>query len=436
MKSDSKCIPEYRRQVEKGERQSSLYLIQYKSIIAMIRCQNFSLIVLILLLASCGRDYTSKEYLATVLGNLSQIETASYYEFIESWSPGDTSASFVFPRFVREYRNPSDTTIGSSFVMLDSLTRSRASYCYDGHMRATFYDDVKGIIIDSFRVRSLPFRPVGAPFYNYVTSIINYALTTSDSISLEMKEQERDVFARLTINEEEQVEFFGKAFHMPLSPYTYGDNASVYELWIDKKTDLPYKVRREMSHDISVSTSLDPEFNRLDINDFRATDFFPPDFEIRQYGYKRTDEEKSALLNHKAPGWTLLSADNQTFSLADLTAGVILIQFTSVTCGPCRASIPFLKEINIEYGKDDFALVAIECTSKNLNALRSYMSRNRFDYTFLQADNEVVENYAIGSYPVFFILDQERIIREIIKGYSEGATDERIRFTVNKLLNQ
>jgi len=389
---------------------------------------------LAMLLASCGREYTSIEYLNTVLGNLNKIETASYYEFQESWSPGDTAASFVFTRFVREYRNSSDTAIGSSFVELDSLTRTKASFCYDGHMRATFYDEEKGIMIDSFMVRPLPFRPLSPPFYNYVTSIINYSLTTGDSIFLEMKEQEKDLFMRLTIYEEEQVEFFGKAFHMPPSPYTYGDNTSIYELWIDKETDLPYKVRREMSHDISVSTSLDPEFNMLDINDFMATDFFPPDYEIRQYGYRRTDEEKSALLNCKAPGWRLQSADNQTVSLADLTSGVILIQFTSVSCGPCRASVPFLKELNKEYGKDDFALVAIECTSKNLNALRNYMIRNQIDYTFLQADKEVLKNYSIGSYPVFFILDKERVIREIIKGYAEGATDDRIRFVVNNLL--
>ena len=128
------------------------------------------------------------------------------------------------------------------------------------------------------------------------------------------------------------------------------------------------------------------------------------------------------------------SADDTTVSLADLTSRVVLVQFTSVSCGPCRASIPFLKEINREYGKDDFALVAIECTSKNLNALSSYMGRNQFDYTFLQADKDVLRNYSISSYPVFFILDQNRVIREIIKGYAEGATDERIRFTIDKLL--
>lgn len=430
MKSLSECIPENRRQVAKVD-----IVTAYQGLMAfMMKRQIFSLAMLILLLASCGRDYTSKEYLNAVMDNLSQIETASYYDYGESWSPGDTAASFVFRRFFREYRNPSDTAIGSSFVALDSLTGTKASYCYDGHMRATFYDEEKGIVIDSFRVRSLPFRPVGAPFYNYVTSIINYAITTGDSIALEMEDRERDVFVRLTIHEDEQVEFFGKAVHMPPSPYTYGDNTSVYELWIDKKTDLPYKVRREMSHDISVSTSIDPEFNKLDISDFRAADFFPPDYEIRQYGHKAEDEKRSELLNREAPEWTLQSADNQTVSLADITARVVLIQFTSVSCGPCRASIPFLKEISREYGKDDFALVAIECTSKNLNSLRNYMSRNQFDYTFLQADRETLNNYTIGSYPVFFILDQERVIREIIKGYAEGPTDERIRFAINDLL--
>jgi len=401
----------------------------------MINRRIFNLAVLMLLLASCGkRDYTSEEYLNKVLANLSRIETATYYEFQESWSPGDTAASFVFTKYIREYRNPSDTAIGSSFVVLDSLTGTRASFCYDGHMRATFYDEEKGIMIDSFRVRPLPFRPLNTPFYNKVTSIISYALTTGDSIAIEIKEQAKDVFMRLTIHEEEQVEFFGKAFHMPPSPYTYGDNTSVYELWIDKETDLPYKIRREMSHDISVSTSLDPEFNKLDINDFCAADFFPPDYEIRQYGSAGTDERKSELLNAEAPDWTLHSADNKTVSLADITSRVVLVQFTSVSCGPCRASIPFLKEINKEFGKDDFALVAIECTSKNLNALRSYMNRNQFDYTFLQADKEVLKNYSIGSYPVFFILDQERVIRVIIKGYSEGATDEQIRVAVNNML--
>lgn len=89
----------------------------------MIRKQIIATGLIMRLLTSCGMDYTSKEYLNRVLHNLSLVETASYHDIGESWSPGDTAASFVFANFVREYRNPSDTAIGSGFVILDSLTQ-------------------------------------------------------------------------------------------------------------------------------------------------------------------------------------------------------------------------------------------------------------------------------------------------------------------------
>jgi thiol-disulfide isomerase/thioredoxin len=401
----------------------------------MIKNLIIGLSLVIMILPGCNTEYTSEKYLAKVDERLGEIRSASYYLTSENWNPGDTAASSVFTTFVKEYDNPADTTIGASFVVLDSLTRSGAEFCYDGQMRALFYNDVKGIVIDSFRVRQLPFRPLSPPFYNFVTNIIKYALTTGDSISLEMEEQDSSVFVRMTIFEAEQVEFFGKAFHMPITPYTYDDNTSIYELWIDKGTDLPYKVRREMSHNISVEICISPEYNNLDINDFVASDYFPPDYEIRQYGDRSGPAEKKPLIDMKAPDWTLLSPGNQEVALSDLKSKVLMIQFTSISCGPCRASVPFLKALQKEYDPGDFDFVAIECTSKNMNALISYMKHNQFDYKFLQADNEVIENYSVSSFPVFYLLDGERVVREVIRGYAESVTDETIRSAVNRLLD-
>jgi thiol-disulfide isomerase/thioredoxin len=387
----------------------------------------------VVLFASCKENYTTQDYLKTVFDKLNKIESASHYTIGENWNPGDTAASFTQNYFVKEYRNPSDTTIGSKFVTLDTLTKMRAEFCYDGQMRAILYNDEKGIIIDSFKVRPLPFRPIKPPFYNYVTSIIKYTLTTKDSITLEMQEMKNDIFVRLTINENEQVEFFGKAYHIPPSPYDYGGNTSIYEIWISKKSDLPYKVRREMSHNISVETCLKPEFNKLEINSFKASDYFPEDYEIRPYGYLKNDHKSSILLNKKASNWTLQSTNNQSISLSDFTSKVLMIQFTSISCGPCRASIPFLKELQKDYAVTDFDFVAIESTSNNLNALRNYMNRNQFNYKFLLANKKVLKDYFIGSYPVFLILDKNRMIKEIINGYGAGTTDNKIREVINKL---
>lgn len=100
------------------------------------------------------------------MNNLNQIESATYNSIRENWNPGDTAASNVNYSFVKEYNNPSDTTIGAKFIVLNLSDTSKPEFCYDGQMRAVFYNDEKRIVIDSFTVQPLPFRPLVPPFFN------------------------------------------------------------------------------------------------------------------------------------------------------------------------------------------------------------------------------------------------------------------------------
>jgi len=389
---------------------------------------------LIFLFNACTTNYTSKDYLKKVLNNLETIESATYTVISENWNPGDTAASNTYYSFVKEYDNPSDTTIGSKFVRLNGLDTSILEFCYDGGMRALVYNDEKRIVLDSFNVNPKPFRPLTPPFFNFVKSILKYALETKDSISLDIKDLEDIVYLKLTIYEENQVEFFGKAFHMPITPYTFGENTSIYELWIDKSNNLPFKTRREMVHNISVRIRKDFELNKIDIKDFKASDYFPDDYRIQSYGSGEKRKMTSELIGKEAPGWTLQTGDKLPLSLADLKSKVSMIQFTSVSCGPCKASIPFLKELSSIYKKEDFDFVAIECTSRNTNVLKTYMNRNHFEYKFVLSTKEVIKSYSIGSFPVFFILDEDQIIRNVIYGYGKESTDNEIRDAIDKLI--
>lgn len=387
----------------------------------------------ILLFSSCVENYTSTDYLKQVLKKLEKIESATYWVEEEAWNPGDTAATFVVKQYVESYRNPSDTTIGSSWAIFETEQKTHLEFAYDGKMRTLIYDDVKGMVIDSFNVRKLPFRPVSPPFFNYSENIIRYIIENNDSTFVEQKDLGEEIYVKLTIYEDRQVEFFGRAHYIPENPYTF-DPTSIYELWINKKSNLPQKVRREMSHNISVSSVSDFEFNKLRLENFVASDYFPKDYEIRQYGQKGKERQPNALIGKKAPDWTLQTADNQDISLSDLKGKVLMIQFTSVSCGPCKASIPFLKELSKEYKNTDFDFVAIECTSKNTNVLKSYMSRNDFDYKFSLSTKEVINAYSITSFPVFFILDENRKITNVLNGYAQEITDKEIRTLINDLI--
>jgi thiol-disulfide isomerase/thioredoxin len=394
-----------------------------------------SLTLFIFLFTSCTKDYTSTDYLEKVLVNLETIESATYKLTGEHWYPGDTAALGINYSFVKEYDNPADTTIGSKFLLLDNTDTSILSFCYDGQMRALVYNDEKRIVLDSFTVNPRPFRPLTPPFFNYAESIIRYALETNDSAILNIEDLKDRVYMKITVFEDNQIEFFGKPYRVPISPYSF-DNTSIYEIWINKINNLPYKVRREMSHNISVTTCEDIELNKIDIKDFKASDYFPDDYKIQTYrlGGKRT--KKSELIGKQAPGWTLATEDKSPFSLTDMESKVTMIQFTSVSCGPCKASIPFLKELSVTYNKEDFDFVAIECSSRNTNVLKSYMQRNDFDYKFLLSTKEVLKSYSISSFPIFFILDENQKIREVIYGYGKGTTDEKIRSIINEMIDK
>lgn len=387
----------------------------------------------VLILNSCVENYTSTDYLKQVVKKMEKIESATFWVRAENWNPGDTAASNVYNQYVESYRNPSDSTIGSSWAIFESEEKTHLKFAYDGKIRTPIYDDAKVIVIDSFKVRELPFRPVTPPFFNYTENIIKYIIENNDSILLVQKDLGEEIYLKLTINEDRQVEFFGKAHYIPKNPYTF-DPTSIYELWIDKKSSLPKKVRREMSHNTSISSVSAYEFNKLRLEDFVAAEYFPKDYEIIQYGQKGKKGQPNELIGKKAPDWILQNDVKEDISLSDLKSKVLMIQYTSVSCGPCKASIPFLKKLSMEFEKNDFDFVAIECTSKNTNVLKSYMNRNDFDYKFLLSTKDVIKNYSVTSFPVFFILDENRNIRNVINGYGQENTDNEIRTLINELI--
>jgi thiol-disulfide isomerase/thioredoxin len=389
----------------------------------------------IIILYACSKPKDTKDYLRTVLNNLDKIESATYFSTKEGWAPGDTAASAHMDHYIKEYSNPLDTTIGASYVSLMQKDTTQTTFCYDGKIRAVVYEEDKTIAIDSFNFRKLPFRPLTPPFFHHTKNIIKYALETKDSILIKIEETKESVYCCFTIFENKQVEFFGKAFYMENNPYNFDETTSKYEIWIDKSTDLPYKYRREMSHDISTETVSNVDLNKVKIKDFKASNYFMPGFAIVAYGGRIQSASINELIGEKASEWALQNANDHTIALKDLKSKVVMIQFTSVSCGPCRASIPFLNQLTAAYKKDIFDFVAIECTSKSLNALKNYQNKNAINYKFLLSTKSVLEEYKIRSFPVFFFLDKDLIIRKVINGYGAGTTDVEIKDIIDKMMH-
>ena len=397
-----------------------------------------SVISFLLVMNVCGKnDVDMRTYLKKVLSNLDKVESASYHEQSQSWQPGDTTAITNSFRFIKEYTNPSDSNIGASYVALNAKDTTRFEFGYDGKVKMISFHEHKGIMIDDFTTRKLPFRLVGPPFFCYSRNIIGYALSTGDSITTEWKDLGEAYYFKLVIHEDKQVEFFGKAYYIPKPPFDLGDPTSIYELWINKSDDLPYKVRREMSHQISANICSDVVLNQLSMADFNLYDYLPQDYEIRKYGEKGKTTQLSAreLIGKKAPDWMLKDMYENPVSLSNLKSKVLLVNLTGIGCGACHASIPFLNGLKEKFNADEFEVVSIETWGRKPHSLRTYADKNQINYRFLCGDEGIVKSYrTYGAAPFFFILDQDRVVRKVIQGYGMEKTDKEITDAIKALL--
>ncbi|MEA2107588.1 MAG: redoxin domain-containing protein [Bacteroidota bacterium] len=182
-----------------------------------------------------------------------------------------------------------------------------------------------------------------------------------------------------------------------------------------------------MLHDISVSSVSEIEINTHSLEDFNAGDYLPDDYEYREWGVDTKKAKQEPIKEEVAPDWTLRSTDNTDISLNELDSKLILLQFTSVSCGPCRVSVPFLNGLLAEYPNEQVAIIAIECTAKSVRAIKHYREVNEIKYPLLKSNDEVKENYQVSSFPVFYLMDENREVVHVSKGYADMPKEQRMR---------
>jgi peroxiredoxin len=389
-------------------------------------------LTLLIFIHGCKSGPSEKDVLLDVSDNLSSIKSATYYLTGVGSAPGDTT-KFSEPRtmYYKIFVNPFDSLVGSSSATFSIDDTSKMTDFYDGEVRGKCYWDEQYVKVDSFQNHPYPFRLVHYPFYTRINEIIKYSLTTEDSIQTGFTDYGDSIHFSLRI--------YNKHVYFHIKPiviendYIPDDEISQFDVWIRKSDNMPYRMRSKWHHTTSFEYCYNATFNTTEHIEFVAKDYFPSYFEIVQF--KREQQKpKNTLLGKLAPDWTLKDIDHNDINLSDIKSKVLLIQFTGVGCGPCHQSIPFLKQLVEDYKGKDFEFISIETWSNNIDGLRRYQERNEFNFKFLKSDEEVTQQYEVYSVPVFFLLDENRIVRKVINGYSKDKTDKSICDNIDNLL--
>jgi thiol-disulfide isomerase/thioredoxin len=395
-----------------------------------------TMILLVILVNSCGKNENPNNYLTKVLNNLEEINSATYYQSLNVFDRGDTIPYGTRFQYFKEYINPADTFVGASFLEYMGFDTSKIVGGYDGNYKASIDWDKKTIRTSDFQNNPYPFRVIPAPFITFAKTIIKYALETQDSINIVSNDYGDSVLYSISFYDE-YLEFLGKipvpVYEIPGIPDGSAKGKSCrYDIWIDKSNSLPYKIKRDMVNEISVHHISNIKISDKLINDLTVASYFPPEFPLLIKGNQNAIVKE--LEGKKAPNLELCDFNNDTISYKNLKSKILMLEFTGIGCGPCYQAIPFLRQLVIDNKNKDFQFISIEAFTRKNDLVKSYHARNDLNYDLLISSPDILEKYHINLVPVFIILDENRVIKKVFEGYEKGTTDKMIIDAINELI--
>jgi thiol-disulfide isomerase/thioredoxin len=114
-----------------------------------------------------------------------------------------------------------------------------------------------------------------------------------------------------------------------------------------------------------------------------------------------------------APEFRLTGLDGKPVTLAGSKGKVVLVNFWATWCGPCRAEIPDLVELQKKY-KDRLQILGLVVDDDDLVAIKKFAARFGINYPVAVATNEIRLQYGgIPALPTSFVLDSEgRVVQK------------------------
>lgn len=147
-------------------------------------------------------------------------------------------------------------------------------------------------------------------------------------------------------------------------------------------------------------------------------------------------KERSALLapGEVAPDWTLYTADGKKMSLTQMKGKVILLDFFFIGCSYCMRSLKPLNKLHEKYTNQNVALVSMTHRDSKKSVME-FKKQYNIKYPIYVDAADVVNSYHVESFPLFYFIDKEGKIANVINGYDEGF-EEKATSIINGLLNK
>lgn len=125
-----------------------------------------------------------------------------------------------------------------------------------------------------------------------------------------------------------------------------------------------------------------------------------------------------------APAFQLNDLDGKPLSLAEAKGKIVLLNFWATWCGPCRAEIPDLVDLQKRYA-DKFEIIALATDEDDPDEVRRFVLQSGINYRVAMISDDIRRSYGgIAALPTSFVIDaQGRIVQKHV-GLNDPAIYE------------
>jgi len=107
--------------------------------------------------------------------------------------------------------------------------------------------------------------------------------------------------------------------------------------------------------------------------------------------------------------------------LSALKGKVVVVEFWATWCGPCRASIPHLKELNAKYASKGLVLVSL--TDEAANVAEPFVKQNGMDYA-IGTDSSTSNDYGVTGIPHAVVIGKDGKV--VWEGHPMSGLDKAV----------
>ena len=127
---------------------------------------------------------------------------------------------------------------------------------------------------------------------------------------------------------------------------------------------------------------------------------------------EKYDRIKTLKKGSPSPSFNYPDSSGKNISLESLKGKLVYVDVWATWCGPCKAQIPFLKQLEEKYRKEDIAFVSLSIDQlKNISKWKNMIVDKKLEGIQIIADkawrSKFVTDYVIEGIPRFILIDKD-----------------------------